>query len=101
MAAYWLARCRIDDPVEYKKYTDLVPAIIAKFGGKVLARGGKYQVMEGPEKFTRHVVIEFPTMEQAVACHRSPEYQQAAAFRRADGVGEVEQVIVESGDATK
>jgi uncharacterized protein (DUF1330 family) len=101
MPAYWLARCKIDDPVEYKKYTDRVPAIIAKFGGKVLARGGKYQVMEGPEKYTRYVVIEFPTMEQAVACHGSPEYQQAAAFRRADGVGEVEQVIVESGDATK
>ena len=100
MPAYWLARCKINDPVEYKKYTDLVPAIIAKFGGKVLARGGKYQIMEGPEKFTRYVVIEFPTMEQAVACHRSTEYQEAAAFRRAQGVGEVEQVIVESGDAT-
>jgi uncharacterized protein (DUF1330 family) len=99
MPAYWLARCRIDDPVEYKKYTDLVPAIIAKYGGKVLARGGNYQIMEGPEKYTRHVVIEFPTMEQALACHRSPEYQKAAAFRRAPGVGEVEQVIVESGDA--
>lgn len=101
MAAYWLARCRIDDPVEYKKYTDQVPGIISKFGGKVLARGGKYQIMEGPEKFTRYVVIEFPTMEQAVACHRSPEYQAAAAFRRADGVGEVEQVIVEGGEATR
>ena len=101
MPAYWLARCKIDDPVEYKKYTDQVPAIIAKFGGKVLARGGKFEIMEGPEKYTRHVVIEFPTMEQAVACHRSPEYQAAAAYRRAPGVGEVEQVIVESGDATK
>jgi uncharacterized protein (DUF1330 family) len=101
MPAYWLARCKINDPVEYKKYTDLVPAIIAKFGGKVLARGGRCQTMEGPEKFTRHVVIEFPTMEQALACHRSPEYQAAAAYRRKDDAGEVEQVIVESGDATK
>ena len=48
----------------------------------------------------RFVVIEFPTLEQAVKCHQSPEYQAAAAFRRAPGVGEVEQVIVESGDAT-
>jgi uncharacterized protein (DUF1330 family) len=101
MPAYWLARCKIDDAVEYKKYTDRVPAIIAKFGGKVLARGGNYQIMEGPQKFHRFVVIEFPTMEQAVACHRSAEYQEAAALRRTAGVGEVEQVIVESGDATK
>jgi uncharacterized protein (DUF1330 family) len=100
MPAYWLARCKINDPVEYKKYTDLVPGIIAKFNGKVLARGGKHQIMEGSDRFHRFVVIEFPTMEQAVKCHQSPEYQAAAAFRRAPGVGEVEQVIVESGDAT-
>src|SRR5215213_8266501 len=101
MPAYWVARSKINDPVEYKKYTDLVPGIIAKHGGKVLARGGKYEIMEGPEKFTRYIVIEFPTMEQAVACHRSKEYQDAAGYRRNNGAGEVEQVIVESGDATK
>ena len=100
MSAYWLACCKINDPVEYKKYTDCVPGIIAGFGGKVLARGGKYQVMEGTDRFHRFVVIEFPTLEHAVKCHQSPEYQAAAAFRRASGVGEVEQVIVESGDAT-
>jgi len=101
MPAYWLARCKINDPVEYKKYTDRVPEIVTKFGGKVLARGGRYQVMEGTDKYHRFVVIEFPTLEQAVKCHQSPEYQAAAAFRRAPGVGEVEQVIVESGDATR
>ena len=71
MAAYRVARSRITDPVEYKKYTDLVPEIIAKFGGKVLARGGRYRILEGPEKFGRFVVIEFPSMDQAVACHGS------------------------------
>ena len=74
MPAYWVARSKINDPVEYKKYTDLVPAIIAKFGGKVLARGGRFQIMEGPDKFHRFVVIEFPTFEQGVACFTSPEY---------------------------
>jgi uncharacterized protein (DUF1330 family) len=100
MPAYWVARSKINDPVEYKKYTDLVPAIIRKHGGKVLARGGRYQIMEGPQKFHRFVVIEFPSLEQGVACFNSPEYQQAAAFRR-NGSGEVETVLVESGDATK
>ncbi len=99
MPAYWVARSRITDPVEYKKYTDLVPEIIAKFGGKVLARGGRYQIMEGPEHFHRFVVIEFPTFEQATACFTSPEYERAAAFRR-NGAGEVENVIVEGGEAT-
>jgi uncharacterized protein (DUF1330 family) len=99
MPAYWVARARINDPAEYKKYTDRVPAIIAKYGGKVLARGGRFQIMEGPDKFHRFVVIEFPTFEQGVACFTSAEYDAAAAFRRS-GAGEVETIIVEGGDAT-
>ena len=51
MAAYWVARAKITDLVQYKKYTDLVPAIIAKHGGKVLARGGRYKINEGPHDF--------------------------------------------------
>ena len=100
MPAYWIARSRIIDPVAYKKYTDRVPAIVAKFGGRVLARGGRFEIMEGPDKFRRFVVIEFPTFEQGVACFRSPEYDEAAAFRR-NGGGEVETVMVDGGDATK
>jgi uncharacterized protein (DUF1330 family) len=94
MPAYWVARSKINDPVEYKKYTDLVPAIFAKFGGKVLARGGHFQIMEGPDKFHRFIVIEFPTFEQGVACFKSPEYDKAAVFRRS-GAGEVETIMVE------
>jgi uncharacterized protein (DUF1330 family) len=101
MPAYWVARSKINDPVAYRKYTDLVPAIIAKHGGKVLARGGKFQIMEGPQKFQRFVVIEFPTLEQGVACFTSKEYDAAAAFRRANGAGEVETIMVDGGDATK
>ena len=99
MPAYWIARSRINDPVEYKKYTDRVPAIIAQHGGKVLARGGRYRIMEGPDTFHRFIVIEFPTMESAVACFESDAYREASAFRRG-GAGIVENVIVEGGDAT-
>jgi uncharacterized protein (DUF1330 family) len=99
MPAYWVARSKINDPVQYKKYTDPLRPIFDKYGGKVLARGGRFQIMEGPEKFHRFVVIEFATFEQAVACFNSPEYQAAAAHRRG-GAGEVENVIVDGGDAT-
>ena len=94
MPAYWIARATIVDPVAYKKYTDRVPPIISRYGGRILARGGRYRIMEGPEQFERHIVIEFPSFEQAVACFESPEYVEAAAFRRA-GAGVVENVIVE------
>lgn len=99
MAAYWISRCVVNDPVQYKKYTDLVPTIIAVHGGRVLARGGRYKIMEGPETFHRFIVIEFPTLEAGAACFQSSEYVQAAAFRRG-GAGIVENVIVEGTNAT-
>ena len=96
MVAYWVARSKVNDPEQYKKYTDLVPGIMQKYGAKIMARGGKFKILEGPEKFARFIVIEFPSLEQAVACHDSPEYQAASAHRKKDGAGEVELVIVES-----
>jgi len=98
MPAYWLARAKVNDPVEYKKYTDRVPAILAKSGARVLARGGRYRTLEGPEKFNRFIVVEFPTLEQGVACFNSKEYQEAAAFRRRNQAGENELVMVEAGE---
>ena len=94
MTAYWVARAKVHDPVEYQKYADQVPTIIERFGGRVLARGGAFEILEGTDRFHRFVVIEFPSMEAAIACHESPEYVSAARFRR-DGAGEVEIVIVE------
>jgi uncharacterized protein (DUF1330 family) len=99
MPAYWVARSRVIDPAQYKKYTDAVPAIIAKHGGKVLARGGRFEILEGPDKFRRFVVIEFPTFEQGVACFKSPEYKAIAALRQ-NGAGEVETIMIDGGDAT-
>jgi len=96
MAAYWVARAKVNNPDQYKKYTDLATGIIQKFGGKMLARGGKFKILEGPEKFHRFVVIEFPSFERATACHESAEYLEAAAHRRKDGASELEIVIVES-----
>lgn len=100
MPAYWVARAKVNDAAEYKRYTDLVPPIIQKFGGKVMARGGRFKSLEEPQKFDRHIVIEFPTFDDAVACHESVEYQEARKFRLG-GVGENELIIVDGGDATK
>jgi len=96
MVAYWVARSKVNNPDQYKKYTEQVPGILPKFGGKILARGGKFKILEGSEKFHRFVVIEFPSFEKAVARHESVEYVEAAAHRKKDGASELEIVIVES-----
>lgn len=101
MPAYWIARSKINDPEAYKRYTDQVPDIIAGFGGKVLARGGKFQIMEGPDKFHRFVLIEFPTFESGVNCFTSEDYDNAARHRRENGAGEVETIMLDAGEFTK
>jgi uncharacterized protein (DUF1330 family) len=95
VVAYWIAHSKVNNPDQYKRYTDLVPGILQRFGGKILARGGKFRILEGPEKFRRFVVIEFPSFDKAVACYGSPEYVEASAHRKKDGASELEIVIVE------
>ena len=100
MVAYWVARSKVNNPDQYKKYTELVPDILQKFGGKVLARGGKFKILEGSEKFRRFIVIEFPNFEKAVACYESPEYLQAAAHRQKDGASELDIAISKASETT-
>ena len=99
MKAYWVARSKIVDPKQYKKYTDLVPSIIKRYNGTILARGGDYEVLEGTKEFHRFVVIEFPSLEEGKKCWASKEYQVASSFRK-DGSGKVDLILVKSGDKT-
>ena len=99
MKAYWVARSKIINKVNYKKYTDLVPDIIEKYNGKILV-GGNFNVLEGADQFHRFVIIEFPSLEEGRKCWSSIEYQKASSFRK-NGSGLVDLILVESGDATK
>jgi uncharacterized protein (DUF1330 family) len=46
-------------------------------------RGGQHEAVEGAFK-SRNVVIEFPSYEAALACYRSPDYQNIMAHRVAN-----------------
>jgi uncharacterized protein (DUF1330 family) len=82
MSVYLVAMVRVDDPETYKEYTARTPAIISKHGGRFLVRGGQVETVEGPAFDQRLVVIEFPSREAYWAFYRSPEYQEAMAFRQ-------------------
>lgn len=93
MTAYWIAHVTITDPQAYKQYQALAPAAFAAYGARFLARGGASETLEGPP-LDRHVVIEFPSLEAAGACHASPEYRAAKAHRFGAAITHV--VIVEA-----
>ena len=93
MKAYWIAHVDISDPEQYVQYTQRGPAAFAEFGGRLLARGGRSEAMEGRCAPQRTVVIEFDSYDQAVACYRSQTYQDAMQFRQ--GAAKADIVIVE------
>lgn len=92
---YWIGRISTHDPDTYAKYVAGNCAAYAKFGGRMLVRGGKFDVSEG-EARDRNVVIEFPSYQAALDCYHSPEYQSVIGFRQAASEGEL--IVVEGYD---
>lgn len=93
MKAYWIAHVEVTDPGQYSEYTRRAPAVFARYGGRLLARGGRAEALEGRATPQRSVVIEFDSYEQALACYRSAEYQEACRYRQ--GAARAEVIIVE------
>ncbi|KIH83222.1 DUF1330 domain-containing protein [Pseudomonas batumici] len=93
MKAYWIAHVDVTDPEQYTEYTRRAPAVFARYGGRLLARGGRAEALEGRATPQRNVVIEFDSYDQALACYRSAEYQEARGHR--EGAAQAEVIIVE------
>jgi uncharacterized protein (DUF1330 family) len=85
--AYWIARIDVHDPETYKLYVEAGQLAYERYNAKFLARGGRTEVLEGAAR-GRNVVIEFASMEDAIACYNSPEYIKARAFRHKASTGE-------------
>ena len=73
---YWIGHLDVSDVEGFKAYQRANQPIFAKYGALYLVRAAKSDVGEGRLR-SSHVVIEFPSFEAALACYRSPEYQEA------------------------
>jgi uncharacterized protein (DUF1330 family) len=92
LPAYMIARVKVTDPEQYKKYIAVTPGIIEKFGGRFIARGGEAVTLEGPQETGRIVVIEFPALENIRNFYASAEYKAAMKLR--EGAAEMRLVGV-------
>lgn len=77
---YWIAQVDVKDPQRYKDYVSAAAPAFRKYGANFLARGGQVVSVEGKAR-GRNVVIEFPSLQHALDCYNSPEYQAAKAIR--------------------
>jgi len=82
MPAYLIADVEVLDSAGYEAYRQRVPATIAAYGGRYIARGGATEALEGGWSPQRCVLIEFPTMTQLKAWWDSPEYVPLRAIRQ-------------------
>jgi uncharacterized protein (DUF1330 family) len=94
MPAYWIGLAQMRDPAGYARYAQLAAPAFAQHPHRVLVRGGRFEALEGDLPFNRHVVLEFPSMQAALDCYRSHEYQRAAAVRQASSAS-CELILVE------
>ncbi len=93
--AYWIARVDVHDAEAYRQYVAANAVAFAKYGARFLVRGGAFDTMEGSSR-QRNVVLEFPSLQAAQDCYRSPEYQAALQLRLPVATGDL--VIVEGYD---
>lgn len=82
MPAYFIVRAIVHDPIAYEAYATRSPGVLARFGGRHIARGGRVISFEGPQETRRVVIAEFPDFATAEACYRSPEYQAIIRHRQ-------------------
>lgn len=75
--AYWVNFYRsVSNPTAVAEYAKLAGPAIQAGGGRFLARGTPVKTFEAGLN-QRSVIIEFDSVEQAIATYESPAYQAA------------------------
>jgi len=93
MSAYVIGDIEVTDPAGYEEYRKQVLAVVTKYSGKNIVRGGKIDAKEGGWTPKRIVVVEFPSLAQAQKWYDSPEYAPLIKLRQKASKGRL--VIVE------
>ena len=89
MVAYVINEIVVTEPERFQTYADQVPAILAKYGGEYVIRGGAPERVDGPEPPHRLVVLRFESREAARAWRNSPEYLAILPIREATSTSRV------------
>lgn len=93
--ALWIAHVHVTDEAAYGEYAKRATVAIHAHGGHFMARGGRYEQLEGNDR-SRNVVARFPSLEAAHDCYYSDAYQEAISFAR--GASERDLMIVEEAE---
>ena len=81
---YWIGQVDVENAERYPDYVSTARPAFERYNAKFLARGGQTHQLEGSGR-GRNVVIEFASVQDALDCYNSPEYQAAKAKREGAG----------------
>ena len=82
---YWIPHLDVSNPQGFQAYRDMADAAHKRFGSKLLARGGRREVVEGKMR-ARNVLREFNSYDEAHAFYHGPEYSAAHPLREPHSV---------------
>ena len=82
MTAYVIGEIEVTDPALYEEYRRQVMAVVTRYGGRFIVRGGRVEALEGGWAPKRFVALEFPSIDQAQKWYRSPEYAPLIELRK-------------------
>ena len=92
---YWIPHLDVSNPEGFQAYRTMADAAHARHGSKLLARGGRREVVEGKMR-ARNVLREFNSFDEALAFYHGPEYSRAHPLREPHSVCDF--LIVEGYD---
>ena len=80
MPAYFIGNYTIINPKLYMQYVSKAMPLTIKHGGRALVAGEGTQILEGNPGGTT-IVLQFPSMDAAMAWYNDPEYQAIIPMR--------------------
>lgn len=93
MAAYIIADVTVTDADRMARYREWSTRAMQEHGAEVLVRGGDFEVLEGPWRPGRLVVLKFPDRAAAQRFYHSETYTHARSLRQ--GAGIMRMVVVD------
>ena len=92
---YWIPHLDVSNPEGFQAYRDMADAGHKRFGSKLLARGGRREVVEGKMR-ARNVLREFNSYDEALTYYHGADYSRAHPLREPHSVCDF--LIVEGYD---
>lgn len=93
MPAYVIVQGVVTDPDQFEHYKPAAGPTVVGAGGKYIVRGGTTVALEGDAPPERTTILEFESVDTAVAWYRSAEYTAAKSLR--DGAATMRLYVID------